>query len=95
MTFPTPSYSREQVKRAGIYLVENEDIPNFDDNEMLIKWFEAYQVLTNWRACHSYPINTFQATLRQKLRGIDAGALVAQRLKRTPSIINKLKRFPA
>ena len=95
MTFPTPSYSREQVKRAGIYLVENEDIPDIDDNELLVKWFEAHRVLTNWRACHSYPINTFQSTLRQKLRAIDGVALVAQRLKRTPSIIKKLKRFPS
>jgi len=38
-------------------------------------------------------MNTFQATLRHKLKSIDAKALVAQRLKRTPSIVNKLRRF--
>lgn len=32
--------------------------------------------------------------MREKLRAIDSNALVAQRLKRSPSIISKLKRFP-
>lgn len=56
-------------------------------------FYLAYLVLSNWRACHGYPINTFQATLRNKLRKIDPDALVAQRLKRLPSIINKLQRI--
>jgi putative GTP pyrophosphokinase len=38
-------------------------------------------------------MNTFQATLRQKLKGVDEKAIVAQRLKRAPSIILKLQRF--
>ncbi len=53
----------------------------------------AIEVLANWRACHGYPMNTFQATLRQKLKAIDKDAIVAQRLKREPSIILKLQRF--
>jgi len=53
----------------------------------------ATAVLNNWRSCHGYPINTFQATLRDKLKKIDTNALVAQRLKRSPSIIRKLQRF--
>ncbi len=89
--FPIPKYSRNQVKRAGETLVRADD-PHGDEVSM-DEWFEAYLVLTNWRACHGYPINTFQATLRQKLSKIDSEALVAQRLKRMPSIINKLKRF--
>ena len=50
--------------------------------------------MTNWRSCHGYPINTFQGTLRQKLNSVDTDAIVAQRLKRMPSIIGKLHRFP-
>ena len=38
-------------------------------------------------------MNTFQATLRQKLKSIDTEAIVAQRLKREPSILLKLQRF--
>src|SRR5207245_5775536 len=53
-----------------------------------------HRVLSNWRGCHGYPINTFQATLRDKLKRLGMNeAFVAQRLKRTPSIIAKLKRF--
>lgn len=76
------------MQRAGELLISDESTSNFE------KWFEAYQILSNWRACHGYPINTFQATLRNKLNKIDKKALVAQRLKRTPSILRKLERFP-
>jgi putative GTP pyrophosphokinase len=89
MSFPVPEYSRKQVQRAGDVLAKYKmpDVTDFD------KWIDAYRVLTNWRACHGYPINTFQSTLRTKLKKIDADALVAQRLKRLPSIINKLQRL--
>lgn len=86
MSWPTPKFSKNQVNHAGEILISKTD--DFD------KWFSAYETLSNWRACHGYPINTFQATLRQKLKKIDSDALVAQRLKRMPSILNKLERFP-
>jgi putative GTP pyrophosphokinase len=91
MSFPVPEYSRKQVQRAGDTLVafENAD----EDSPEIQDWYAAFLVLTNWRACHGYPINTFQATLRNKLKKIDRDALVAQRLKRTPSILNKLSRI--
>jgi hypothetical protein len=91
VSFPIPEYSRKQVKNAGATLVAFEESNEGEFN--LDKWFDAFVVLTNWRACHGYPINTFQATLRNKLKKIDPDALVAQRLKRTPSIINKLQRI--
>ncbi len=86
MTYPVPIYSRKHVQRAG----ENLISPTFDTDT----WIDSYRVLSNWRACHGYPINTFQATLRTKLKKIDRTALVAQRLKRMPSILRKLERFP-
>ena len=90
MSFPKPEFSRKQIQRAGDILVSFEK--NKDDFDVAT-WVDAFLVLTNWRACHGYPINTFQATLRNKLKKIDPDALVAQRLKRTPSIINKLQRM--
>lgn len=52
------------------------------------------QLLSKWRAAHAYPINTLQAYLRGVLkRHKFVNFLVAQRLKRTPSIIGKLQRF--
>lgn len=53
----------------------------------------ATAVLTNWRASHGYLLNTFQSTLRAKLKYVDKTAIVGQRLKRAPSVIAKLRRF--
>jgi hypothetical protein len=79
-------YSRGDVNRAG------DIFRNAASSGEERLW--AAKVLGDWRAGHNYPINTFQATLRQKLKAIDEKALVAQRLKRIPSIISKLRRFP-
>ncbi len=86
MAFAKPQYTKGQINKAGDILVSTATL-NLDD----FLW--ANQVLANWRACHLYPINTFQALLRLKLKSIDASALVAQRLKRAPSILSKLERF--
>ncbi len=86
MAFVDPSFSKNQVNRAGEILAAPD---SFDIGEQ----FWAAEVLANWRGCHGYPINTFQATLRQKLKTVDPEAIVAQRLKRAPSIIFKLQRF--
>lgn len=87
MAYVLPRYGKKDVNRAGEILSSNKQAPD--------KLMWAYEVLANWRACHGYPINTFQATLRQKLYGIDREAIVAQRLKRSPSVIAKLRRFPS
>ena len=81
MSFPQPKFSRSKVDKAGYQLLENPYDPDAND------------ILTNWRASHGYPVNTFQATLRLRLRKIDAKAIVAQRIKRTPAILSKLNRF--
>jgi len=54
----------------------------------------ALDVLDKWRAWHAYPMNTFQTTLRRKVKFLKGKAVIAQRLKRLPTIIEKLKRFP-
>ncbi len=82
-----PKYSKNEVNRAGKILVSR----NTNISSGKISW--ANLVLSNWRVSHAYPINTFQATLRNRLKHIEPNALVAQRLKRTPSILNKLNRF--
>jgi putative GTP pyrophosphokinase len=86
VAFVERHYSKNQINKAGDILIAPETYSDADQ-----EW--ASQVLANWRACHGYPINTFQATLRQKLKTIDKRAIVAQRLKRAPSIILKLQRF--
>ncbi|MBC8287578.1 MAG: RelA/SpoT domain-containing protein [Nitrospinae bacterium] len=85
MKFPTLNYSKTKVNKAGKILIANSST----QRELL--W--AHSVLSNWRACHGHPINTFQALLRTRIKAISGKAFAAQRLKRTPSIIEKLKRF--
>jgi len=77
--------SKNSVNRAG-RLLSNELITEAEFKASL-------DVMNRWRLFHQYPINTFQATLRKRADSIDSTALFGQRLKRTPSIIAKLKRF--
>lgn len=86
MAWVKPAYSKERVKKAGATLIS--DTAQFDEIE------QALEVLNNWRSIHSYPVNTFQASLRAKLNKLNLDATVAQRLKRIPSILAKLHRFP-
>lgn len=50
--------------------------------------------LDNWRASHLYVLNTFQSSLRARRARVEAGesVTIAQRLKRRPTIIDKLDR---
>ena len=89
MSFVVPKFSKAEVNRAGLVLAEKAQSNDPFDQ----RWQRANAVLANWRGAHAYPINTFQATLRARLKSIDSEALVAQRLKRAPSIIAKLQRF--
>lgn len=83
---PVPSESKNQMNKAGKILAKG-DAP---DSVL----FRSIRLANRWRACHAYPINTFQSTLRSKLRKYDCEAIVAQRLKRMPTIIDKLRRHP-
>jgi ppGpp synthetase/RelA/SpoT-type nucleotidyltranferase len=82
-----PKESKNQINKAGEILTR----PNSSDEEL--EW--ALDLADRWRACHAYPINTFQANLRLKLKHYLHDPIAAQRLKRMPTIIDKLKRFPA
>ncbi len=82
-----PKDSKSQINKAGKILRTTTDFSSSD--------FEsAIKIAEKWRACHAYPINTFQSTLRSKLKNYKNEPIVAQRLKRMPTIIDKLKRFP-
>lgn len=81
---PKPRYSVLTLERASATLISGRP-----SRRALAS---ATEVLNKWRACHAYPINTFQSTLRDKT-GSFAGAIVAQRLKRATTIIGKLDRM--
>jgi hypothetical protein len=54
----------------------------------------AASPFANWRSSHAFPLNTFQVYLRTRAREVCTDPVVSQRLKRTPSTIEKLRRFP-
>lgn len=87
MAWTEPSYTKGQIDRAGRTLVNPSASPE-DVGEALI-------VANNWRSSHAYPLNTLQISLRRKASSISDDSLVAQRIKRLPSILHKLDRFPS
>ena len=82
-----PCESKSQIRKAGNILIQE------NSSEKEIEW--AWDLANKWRACHAYPINTFNANLRKKLKKTSNDPIAAQRLKRMPTIIDKLKRYPA
>jgi putative GTP pyrophosphokinase len=84
---PVPNESKSQINKAGKVLA------NLTHNTDELLW--AVDLTGRWRACHAYPINTLQSTLRTKLKNHGyRDYVVAQRLKRLPTIIDKLRRHP-
>lgn len=86
MSFEYPLHSKNTVDKAGDLLRKS-----LTENVDAIELTKAQDILSNWRASHSYIINTFQATLRDKTKKLNVDCLIAQRLKRMPSILNKLR----
>jgi hypothetical protein len=83
-SFAVPEFSRTRVDKAGATWA-NPDAP----------WaahMGALEVINNWRASHSCPLNNFQTNLRSKVKNIQSEILVAQRIKRLESITAKLVR---
>lgn len=83
MPFVEPgNYSRGELDRAGERIRTGN--PATSDLAML----------DNWRASHLYIINTFQSSLRARRTRFTAGEgiTIAQRLKRRPTIVDKLGR---
>lgn len=85
MAWIEPEYSKKTVSRAGDKLLAE----GTSEEEYLT----ALNIINNWRSSHAFPLTTVQTFLRSKASKIDRNALIAQRLKRVPSILGKLKRF--
>ncbi len=80
-----PTASKKKVSRAA------EKIRNSLTNGSPIPLDEE-QIVENWRASHVHILNSWQATLRNRIGGKDI--VFAQRLKRRNTIYDKLKRQP-
>jgi len=86
MAWAARIFSKGRIDRAGRGLLE---LPPDDPRR------EAeVAVVDNWRACHAYPLQVIKMTLLNRAKKIDSGALIAQRLKRRPSIEIKLRDNP-
>ena len=85
MQFINPKlFSKNQTDNAGIILCNPKTTEEEKNN--------ALEILSNWRAAHSYPMQVFKQRLKRVSQKIDKNSLSAQRLKRVPSIIKKLNR---
>jgi ppGpp synthetase/RelA/SpoT-type nucleotidyltranferase len=77
---PTPAWgSKKLVNRAGDAVRTGRQLSP-----------EEVQALDAWRRAHKYVLNTFQAILRNRTKGTQI--VVAQRLKRRSTIVDKLFR---
>ena len=97
MTWATNDYRPELVNGAGRVLVRLLNFPgdwrDWGADEWR-DWQAASPIISNWRACHGYPLNIFHINLRRAARRVDTSPLVAQRTKRLTSIALKLDREP-
>jgi len=85
MRYAQPEHSIEIVNRSGKTLV-NYQASSHEDIEI------SLSVIDNWRAAHAYPAQSFYVTLKRRACKVHKQSLVAQRIKRLPSIVSKLER---
>ncbi|HEY6322553.1 MAG TPA: RelA/SpoT domain-containing protein, partial [Thermoanaerobaculia bacterium] len=90
MAWAIPQYKPEEVDAAGDVLIRRAPRHSMADWE---EFERAFLVINNWRSSHSFPLNTFQMGLRRNTRHTDLNGLVAQRIKRLSSIMDKLRRM--
>ncbi len=81
-------HSRGRVNRAGKTLAEGGGDPESPGHR------EDLDVLNDWRAAHGFPLDGAHDRLRALAARVSDDAIVSQRLKTTPSILSKLRRFP-
>ena len=91
MKYAKPEYSKGQVNKAGDVLRAAVSLQESPSEEAA----RALSIMSNWRSSHAFPLNTVTVNLKKVARNVDPAALVAQRLKRIPSIIDKLDREPS
>ena len=81
-------YSKKAVQRAGEKLIVENILVDKPE-----EYKESMQILSNWRSSHVNSLKVMLENLQSACEKIDKKHIVVARLKRTPSIVNKLKRF--
>ncbi|MEO6050254.1 MAG: RelA/SpoT domain-containing protein [Pyrinomonadaceae bacterium] len=86
MDLSTPQLSRRAVNRAGAYLIASTSTGS--------EFEVSLQIVQEWRSSHNNPLQIFREILTYRAETIQLTAITAARLKRFPSILNKLVRIP-
>lgn len=81
-----PLHSKSAVRRAG------ETIGNAQATTAEVD--VAKEIVSNFRSSHGYPLIGVTMHVRQRALQVNGNAVVAQRLKRLPTIVDKLERYP-
>lgn len=91
------AFSKGDIDRAGNILrgwwseVPTRVLAQMNEEERERVWW-AWGVAENWRTSHAMPLLTFRMGLAQRVKRVQRDALIAQRMKRMTSILNKLER---
>jgi len=86
MAWTEPEHSKSRVKSAG-KILSGRKLPH---EGMSLDM--AMDVVGNWRSSHGCPLQPAYVTLRNRARKLDDQSIIAQRLKRMPSIKGKIQR---
>ena len=62
-------------------------------NKDCFEFIQALNGVSDWRSLHLGPLNEVRAIVKRRLQNLGVKYILAQRLKRMSSIIDKLKRF--
>lgn len=89
MRWVEPQYGKKRIRKSGEILTADWSEFNDADFDGVL---EAFDILSNWRSAHAYPVQAVLVLVRSKAQRIDESSLIVQRLKRTPSILEKLRR---
>ena len=83
------NFSKKEVNRSGNFLAST-DINHIDEPTLE----KNLEIFNDWRGLHSYVMNIIYMNPKRRITNLDIkNAIIAQRLKRTPSILSKLNRF--
>ena len=85
MAWITQRFSKTQVKKAGKL---------FGSGGTSSELADAREKVSNFRSAHAYPLYSVTMHVRKNALTVNPTAIVARRLKRLPTIIDKLKRHP-
>lgn len=84
--FPVCPHSKSKINHSAHTLVQTKS----SAEEKL----HAHELLACFRSSHTYPMQAMLTHFRNKARAIDKKSIIVSRLKRIPSVLSKLKRFP-